>query len=292
MVFALILTNISYAQKEIEDCYTYIDVSDYQRAIETGKRAVKLYPKNVDAYICLGKAYSETGQIDLAIDTFKKAEFYATKDKDLIYIYNELGLNYDTKGDLDNAFFYYSKSLNLVKKLGNRKMEASALNNIAVIFYRKGDLNRALEYFKESLNLKTDEKDKATTYHNIGSIYNKKEDYNKAIEYYKKALDIYERYGEYKESGSTMLDLGNTYRKIKDFENAYYYLSEGLKRVEKVGDKYWIGKGFKYLGLYFRDKGDITSAREYLNKAYETFKSIGEEKDASDVLKILSKLEP
>jgi tetratricopeptide (TPR) repeat protein len=291
MVFILFLTGISYAQNGIEECAYYLKTGDYQRAIEAGQRAVELYPQNVDAYFCLGKAYYETGQIDLAIDNLKKAESYATKDYNLMFIYNHLGNNYEKKGDLDNALFYHSKSLNLAKKLGNREMEATELNNIAVIFHDKGDLDKALEYYKESLRLKTDEKDKDSNYNNIAYIYIDKGDYKSAIEYFKKALEIDERYGDYHASGIIMLNLGDTYRKVKDFKSAYYYLSEGLKRVQKVGDKYWEGTGFKYLGWYFRDKGDIKSAREYLNSAYEIFKSIGAEGSASIVLKDLSELD-
>ncbi|PMP77591.1 MAG: DUF2225 domain-containing protein [Sulfurihydrogenibium sp.] len=291
MVFVLFLTSISYAQKEIDDCYTYIDAGDYQRAIEAGKKAVKIYPKNAAAYFCLGRAYYETGQIDLAIDNLKKAESYATKDDDLMVIYNFLGLAYETKGDLDNALFYHSKSLNLVKKLGNREGEAAGLNNIAGIFHKRGELDKALEYYKESLRLTTNEKDKATIYNNIALVYIDKGDYKSAIEYFKKAIEIDERYGDYHKSGIHMLNLGDAYRRVKDFKNAYYYLSEGLKRIQKVGDKYWEGTGLEYLGWYFRDKGDIKSAREYLNRAYEIFKSIGAEGNASEVLKDLSELD-
>jgi tetratricopeptide (TPR) repeat protein len=292
MIFILFLTGISYAQEEIEECAYYLKAGDYQRAIEACQRAVELYPKNVDAYLYLGVAYNQTGQIDLAIDNLKKAESYATKDEDLMFIYNFLGLNYEKKGDLDNALFYYSKSLYLAKILGNREMEASGLSNIANIFRKKGDLNRALEYYEESLRLKTDEKGKATTYNNIALIYLNKGNYKRAIEYFKKSIEIAERYGDYHKSGIIMLNLGDVYRRVKDFKNAYYYLSEGLKRVQKVGDKYWEGTGLAYLGWYFRDKGDIKSAKEYLNSAYEIFKSIGAEKDASAVLETLSKLEP
>ncbi len=291
MVFVLFLTGISYAQKEIDDCFTYLKARDYQRAIEAGQRAVELYPKNVDAYLCLGVVYSKIGKIDLAIDNLKKSESYITKDDELMGIYNVLGRNYSKKGDLDNALFYYSKSLNLAKKLGNREMEASVLNNIAMVFHDKGDLDKALEYYEESLRLETNEKDKAPTYNNIAFIYIDKGDYKRAIEYFKKSLEIDERYGDYHGSGIDMLNLGVTYIKIKDFKNAYDYLSEGLKRVQKVGDKYWEGKGLEYLGWYFRDKGDIKSAREYLNSAYEIFKSIGAERAASVVLKDLLELD-
>ncbi len=166
-ILLIVLISISYAQTEIDNCFNYLNAGDYQRAIESGKKAVKLYPKNTDAYFCLGAAYSVTGQIDLAIENLKKAEIYAKSDKDLMYIYNELGLNYHKKGDLDNALLYFSRSLDLAKKLRDRKCEATMLNNIAGIFRNKGELDKALMYYEESLRLKTDEIDKAPTYNNI-----------------------------------------------------------------------------------------------------------------------------
>ncbi|SNZ15208.1 tetratricopeptide repeat protein [Hydrogenobacter hydrogenophilus] len=291
MILALVWAGVSYAQKEIIDCINYLKAGDYQRAIKSGQMAVKLYPRSADAYSCLGEAYRMTGEINLAIENLKKAEAYATRDVELMYIYISLGDAYGQKGDLDNALFYHSKSLNLARKLGDREMEAGGLTNIANVFRIKGEPDKALEYYEEALRLYTDEKGKALTYNNIAGIYLDKGDYKKAIEYFKKAIEISERYGEYHASGDGMLNLGDTYRKIKDFKNAEYYLSEGLKRVQKVGDKYAEAKGLAFFGLYFRDKGDIKSAREHLNKAYEIFKSIGAEGEASVVLKDLSKLE-
>ncbi|MGC9200984.1 MAG: tetratricopeptide repeat protein [Candidatus Aenigmatarchaeota archaeon] len=149
---------IFYLKNETYDCFDYIDTKDYQKAIETGKKVLKLDSENVDAYICLGEAYNETGQIDLAIDILKKAESYATKDYELMGIYNLLGVAYETKGDLDTALSYSSKSLRLAKKLGDIESETKVLGNIAGIFYEKGELDKALEYFKESLRSTTDEK--------------------------------------------------------------------------------------------------------------------------------------
>ncbi len=269
----------------------YFNAGDYQRAIEAGKQAVKLNPTNPDAYFCLGRAYTRTGQIDLAIENLKKAEIYAKSDKDLMYIYNWLGKNYDNKGDLDNALLYYSRSLDLAKKLRDRKGEATMLNNIAGIFHKKGELDKALIYYEESLRLKTDEIDKAPTYNNIANIYSDKGNYEKAIEYLKKALDIEERYGKYHGSGQTMLNLGNAYRNIKDYKNAKFYLEEGLKRVQKVGDKYWEGTGYEYLGHYYKDLGDKKLAREYYNKAFEIFTSIGAQSDALATLSYILTLE-
>lgn len=291
LIFFLIATAISYAQTEINNCFNYLKAGDYQRAIKSGKKAVALYPRSLDAYFCLGRAYSKTGQINLAIENLKKAEALATKDNDLMHIYHWLGLAYKDKGDLDNAILYHSRSLDLAKKLGDRELEAAGLNNIGLIYHDKGEYDKALRYYEESLRLKTDEREKAPIYNNIATIYSDKKDYKKAIEYYKKAVEIGERYGDYHGSGKTMLNLGDTYREIKDFGNALFYLEEGLKRVKKVGDKHWEGIGYVYIGLYYRDSGDKKLAKEYLNRALEIFKSIGAESDVFWVLSLLASVE-
>ncbi|WP_353684560.1 tetratricopeptide repeat protein [Thermodesulfovibrio sp. 3907-1M] len=283
-ILTLVLSAVSYAQTEIDKCFNYFKAGDYHRAIESGKKAVKLYPRSVYAYFCLGIAYIETGDINLAIEALKKTEAYAVRDDELMVIYNNLGSAYSYKGDLDNALLYYSRSLDLAKKLGKRDFEATNLNDIALIFHKKGELDRALKYFEEALKLENNEKYKTHTYNNIAAVYCDKKDYKKAIEYFKKAIEINERHGDYHNSGKIMLNLGWTYLEIKDFENAYFYLDEGLKRVKKVGDKYWEAYGYRYFGRYYLNKEDRELAREYLNKAYNLYKSIGAEMDAQAVL--------
>ncbi|MGC8769595.1 tetratricopeptide repeat protein [Calditerrivibrio sp.] len=60
--------------REIEKCFEYLEKGDYQKAIKSGQMAVKLYPRNINAYICLGEAYFMAGKIELAIKNFKKVK--------------------------------------------------------------------------------------------------------------------------------------------------------------------------------------------------------------------------
>ncbi|MBI5327589.1 MAG: tetratricopeptide repeat protein [Deltaproteobacteria bacterium] len=173
MVLAVLTPYQAKAGQEIDNCFAYTNAGDYQRAIEAGKKAVELYPKDGDANFCLGDAYRSIGQFKLALTYLKEAERFFTSKQYLISIYNKLGLVFSGMGDYDNALFYDNKHLFLTRKLGNRKGEASALNNIALIFEEKGMTDKALGYYEESLNL-SDEKDKAATYNNIGSIYYQK----------------------------------------------------------------------------------------------------------------------
>jgi tetratricopeptide (TPR) repeat protein len=173
VVLILSWTGISHAQREIDNCFNFRNAGDYQRAIEAGKKAVRLYPRNVDAHFCLGASYILVGELNLALSSMKEAERLTTSKNNLMFIYNNLGFIYNKKGDLDNALFYNSKYLSLSRELGNKRGEATALNNIAVIYRNKGELDKALDFYEQSLKLRP-EKEKAPTYNNIAMIYNKK----------------------------------------------------------------------------------------------------------------------
>jgi tetratricopeptide (TPR) repeat protein len=287
----LAFKNFAFAQPEVDACFNFLNARDYKRAIEAGKRAVKKYPNNPVAHYCLGISYRMVGEFKLALENTKRAERLTSGKEDLMHIYNQIGVIYHRMGYLDDALLYYSRSLSLAKDLGDKSMQAGALNNIAMIYYYKGELDKALSYFEESLRLKTDEKEKAPTFNNIALIYYNKGNYQKAVEYFQKAIEIGERYGDYHGVSQLKLNLGEVYRRMKDYEKAEKYLLEGLEGVKKVGDKYWEAFGYKYLGGLYGDKGDKKTAKDYLSRAYNLFKSLGAEMAALDAIHSLQELE-
>jgi len=293
LTFALLvfLSLLAFAQPEVDACYNFHKAGDYRRAIEAGRRAVQKYPNNKDAHYCLGISYIAIGEFKLALEHMKRAERLTSDKEDLMYIYNQIGMIYEKMGYLDDALLYYSRSLSLARDLGNKSMQATALNGIANIYEKKDELDKALSYYEESLRLETDEKEKATTYHNIAVIYYQKGDYQKAVEYYQKAIEIGERYGDYHGASQTKLNLGDTYRRMKDYEKAEKYILEGLEGVKKVGDKYWEAYGYYFLGWLYIDKGNKKIAKDYLTRAYNLYKSIGAEGKAEYVLSDIRELE-
>jgi tetratricopeptide (TPR) repeat protein len=190
-IFFLLLSllafkNIAYAQQEIYKCAVFNKVGDYKKAIEFGKLAVKKYPTNSIAYYCLGEAYYNIGELKLAYENMKKAESLTNNEKNLMYIYNDIGAILYNMGYLDDALLYYDRSLNLAKDLGNTDMQAFALHNIAMIYDDKGELDKALSYYEKSLSLTTNEKDKAVIYSNIASIYSEEGDHQKLSNTFKR----------------------------------------------------------------------------------------------------------
>jgi len=254
--------NFAFAQQEVMACYRFLYTQDYKNAIEAGKRAIKKYPKNANAYYCLSLTYVSVGELKLALEHAKKAERLTSKKIDLLLIYNQIGLIYLIMGLQDEALPYLNKSLNLAKDLGSRDTQAILLNNIGLIHGSKGELNKALSYFEDVLRLEINEVVKAEAYNNIAAIYRVKGDYRRAVENLQRAIEISERYGKYREASFTKMNLGDTYREMKDYEKAEKYLLEGLEGVKKVGDKLSEAVGYISLVGYTKTKKTMKRQRD------------------------------
>jgi len=287
---ALTLAGSSYAISDLQTCFNQSNAGNYQEAIQYGKKAVREYPNNPYSYFCLGKAYAKTGQLNKAIDNFKKASEYDSNDYDLMGIYNWLGVGYVDKGDNSNGLFYESKSLKLAEQFGDVDTEKDDLNNIASIFRNEGNDSKALEYYKKALKLENGKSETGAIYNNIATIYSDMHNFKKAIDYFKKAINVAEEHGHYLDSGKWMLNLGDTYCQMKDYKDAKLYLKKGFERVKKIGNKYWEGTGYRYLGWYYQDIGNKVLPKKYLMKALDIFRAIGDDGDASGVLKDLSSI--
>jgi tetratricopeptide (TPR) repeat protein len=289
-LFGLLATGcMVYAKTPIDECKIFNNAEDYKKAIEAGELAVQKYPGDPRAYLCLGEAYYNVGELKLAYEKLKRAESLANSkgDKeDLMYIYNQIGNVLGNMGHLDDALLYFNRSLNFAEDLGDASMKASVLNNKAIYDYKEGPM--ALDYCRRSLGLTTDEKRKARVYNTMGMIYIKygNSNYKEAKDLFEKAIEIGD--GDYHVISIAKLNLGDTYRRERDYKNAEKYLFEGLEGVKKVGDKYWIAKGYFYLGSFYEDKGDVKTAKEYYTRAYNLFKSIGAEGDAQYTLRKMS----
>jgi tetratricopeptide (TPR) repeat protein len=287
----LALKNKAYAETPIDACINFNKAGDYKRAIEAGKLAVKKYPKNSDAYYCLGRAYFNIGELKLAYENMKKAESLTNKKEDLMHIYNKIGLILYKMGNLDDALLYQEKSLSLAKELNDTKGQATVLIDIANIYLSKRELDKAVNYYNQSLDLQTGEKEKANIYLIIAAILLIKGDYQKTFENLQKAIEMFEKSGDYRNASMVKLNLGAFYIRVKDYNNAEKYLSEGLEGVKNVGDKHWEAMGYKFFGMLYRDKGDKKTAKEYYVRAYDLFKSIKAEKDAQGVLNEMKELD-
>lgn len=200
IVIVLSFSGICFAQLEVDNCINYLKAGDYQRAIEAGKRAVKLYPDNFDAHLCLGVSYNAIGEFDLALTSMKNAERLAHSTDELSAVYNQLGLIYVGKGDLDNALLYFSRklSLDISTRVGDYHGAARTILNLGDVYRSAKDFLKAEENLKEGLKgiLNTGDKyGEAAAYGYLGLLYSDMGDISLARDYLKKAYELFNSIG-------------------------------------------------------------------------------------------------
>lgn len=240
--------NSAQAATRVQECFTLLKAQDYSRAVQTGRQATRETPQDGDAHYCLGAAYRLQGDFDSALRSLQQAERLFTSRSDLRAVYAQLGMVATRKGDLQQALNYHSRELALARETGRRSDEATALNNIALIFSDRGDSNKALDYLQQSLNIEPEERSKASRYNNMAMIYAERDENDKAVEYLEKALQINRRYGDYHGAARNMLNKGAVLTDMGKLDEADATLREGLTAIQKVGDKYWEAVAYQYLG--------------------------------------------
>lgn len=277
----------------IDKCWALLKNKQYQEAIESCKSVLEKEPTNFDAYYCIGLAYYNIGEINLAYESAKKAEDLASNKTELMYIYGLIGSILHQMDHFNEAFLYCNASLSIARKINNTEIQASLLNNIAGIYRATGKLDKALKCYQMSLNLQPDDTEKSTVYNNMAIIYEQKGDYQKAIECSHKAIEINEDRKDYTLAAIHKLNLAETYRRAKDLEKAEKYLIEAIRQLQTANNKYWEAMGYLYLGWLYKDKRSIRYSRKYFTKAYVLFKSIGAKgfmQEALNGLEFLAKL--
>ena len=117
----------------------YIEMSDFDAAIEYARKATELDPKNAAAWNNLGNAFLSKGDSDKAIEYLSKATELNPKFE---VAWNNIGLAYNNKGDYDEAIKFYQKewlSIILVWRMRTRETATRQLIFIArrLIFRQK-----------------------------------------------------------------------------------------------------------------------------------------------------------
>lgn len=270
----------SFAASSIDTCFKELKAENYSAAIHSGKEAVGSNPESAASHYCLGEAYRRSGEQSTALQEMQQAAKLAADPLSKMNVHNRLGMLLSKTDDKDGALREFAQYRSLARQLGRKDDEASAVNNMATLYYTSGLYNMALLYYEDALRLSPDESKNAATYGNMATTYLGKNDLTKAIEYQKKAIDIDRKNSDHHSVSVDLLNLGSIYRRAKQYRQASDSLFEGLEKVRKVQDAYWEGMASRYISLYYNDTGNAGEARKWMKGAADIFTRIGAQSDA------------
>lgn len=138
--------------------------------------------------------------------------------------YNNIGVYYFYKGDVEKTVDYFTQSYELDKATGNLENAAETINNIGFVYQEYGNSEFAIKYFNEAMEIhkkNDDQKGVATCLNNIGLIYFKNKEYKKSLELFNQSIDIENEIGNDDGRLINYENIAAVYRETGDLDRAY-----------------------------------------------------------------------
>lgn len=282
----LLLPFISHAQKR----HQHDSIMNLiQQAEDDSLRALQ--------YLELGDLYAYSHQ-DSAVNFYQKA-FRHAQDGGHTELagkcLNYIAVVYIYRSEYDTTIHYLNRSIDLMKKAGDKGGMANGYNNLGVIYKNRGNFEKAIEHFRKTASLRQDLEDQLTdpdrkrnnteklgqAYNNQGNIYYQFGDYSRAIEYYRKALGYFESIGDSDGISACYNNMGNVFEEQKSYDRATRYYEQALKVYRKQGDIRNMGTCLNNLGEVHLKREQIGKAREYFEKSLQYRKKANDKRGIS-----------
>ncbi len=209
---------------------------------------------------------------------------------------NAVGVNRFSFNEPDAAMEAHQQSLDLARRLGNRRLEGHALIDLSrVLYHSKGDADVSLERLQQALQIARetgDELIEADALRNTGVIYwwLKGEVDRPMNEYYLPALQIYRRHHDLRSAAITLTNIGYIYFRKGDYLQFLKYQNEAVEIKSRIGDLAGLSDSYATLGGLYDWLGNYRRASGYYEKSLELSRRLGYRLAQNDIETSLAKL--
>jgi serine phosphatase RsbU (regulator of sigma subunit)/Tfp pilus assembly protein PilF len=161
-------------------------------------------------------------------------------------------------------------SLETVLKNSRNDTDRLVLLNDLCMKYRPVNPQKALVLGKQAIELARKlgkAKIEASVHNNLGNAYNAMGNYDSAMTYFKKAIEIYKKVGDKKGQAAPTFNLGDLYLHKGELNTALSYEIESLKLNEAAQNQYGIASSCNGIGLLYLELKKTDEGRKYFERA-------------------------
>ncbi|MFO8019884.1 MAG: tetratricopeptide repeat protein [Promethearchaeia archaeon] len=190
--------------------------------------------------------------------------------------HNQIGLILEEKGFYDEAIYHFDDSLKILKQLQENAKLIKVYNNIANAYYLIQDIEQAYSYYKKALNLAKKEDlmdDVIKTNSNLAEILIILNQFEEADQRLQQNLRYFQNTNEIYGMVNTYNKLGKLYflKNTRDYETSISFLNKALNLIEQIQEKIspymkaeleW--ESYFYLGKTYLKKQEIKKAENHL----------------------------
>jgi len=225
------------------------------------------------AYSNIGTCYNELAFYDKAIAFYYKAlqtcdKYKINDNKIYANVFRSIGMVYDNLNNSDLAHIYYTRSLEIYKKMKSEPGIANCLSEIGIIYDKEKKYTEALQNYRQANQLYIklqDAEGSFSTNNNIGLLYQNTKRYDSALYFYNKCVDIANQMKADYLLIPARLNLGNLYNMTGKYALAYSSISQGLALAKSQAELPMMQKGYEYLSDYYSKVKDFEKAYKYLD---------------------------
>lgn len=239
------------------------------KAISSARR---LRDKSVlaKAFNVQAKIYNFFGQIELSVakNLICLQLVEGTGDFHLLAKYTrEIGQDQQLILNLNDAQYYFRRSLNYGKRINDKRQIALTLTNLASVQLEKGEYKTAIKNANEALiylEKLSDNNGLGETYNILGKVYKQQGNYNDASSHLNQALVFYESAGNREEIAGVYHNVGTVFKEQKKYKNALNYLNRSIEIRENFGAKNQIYHTYRVIADVYKDINNKNKSLEYL----------------------------
>lgn len=239
------------------------------KAISSARR---LRDKSVlsKAFNTQAKIYNFFGQIELSVakNLIALQLVEGTASIPLLSRYTrEIGQDQQLILNLNDAQYYFRRSLNYAKRINDKRQIALALTNLASVQLSKGEYKKAILNANEALkhlDKLNDNNGLGQTYNILGQVYKQQENYTEAASHLNQALVFYESTGNREEIAGVYHNVGTVFKEQKKYKNALNYLNRSIEIRENFGAKNQIYFTYRVIADVYKDINNQVKSLEYL----------------------------
>src|SRR3984885_12682925 len=158
-------------------------------------------------------------------------------------VLNNLGLVYETQGDLATAEKMHREALAIFRLLDDKSQEAAAIGNIADERMEQGDLRGAIQLYEEQLQLgEPGTTDNPLPVYNIALLHQLQGDLTGAKRGFEQSLETWQKNGDQDSAAYAMWSLGSLLLQEADFSGTRKMYEQALATRTAAGDKLSIAE--------------------------------------------------
>ncbi len=164
------------------------------------------------------------------------------------------------------------EAVELAERIGDRRRERVARNDLGAWCIRTGNLSEGVEHFTRCADLATEDGDEpaeASALGNMGNIHIRRGDLERALECFQKAYDIAERLNSPQTMANALGNMGLIHAQQGDLERALECHQKAYDIDLRLGNPQGQAEDLGNMGLIYADQGELERALECHQKAYD-----------------------